>query len=134
MFFRKKDREQNSVQPAVTSLAVQGTAPELVEVTDLVISAAAEETVNAGVIAPRAEDADAVRLFPGFEHDEFEVGFRADRAAPALVMRWKDGGEWFTVPPIFNRGVLAAMDERESSTDLNRLLRNYGYDVDAINR
>ena len=48
------------------------------------------------------------------------------------MMRWKDGGEWFTVPPLFNRGILAAMDDRDSAGDLNRLLRNYGYDVDAV--
>jgi N-acetyl-anhydromuramyl-L-alanine amidase AmpD len=48
---------------------------------------------------------------------------------PSLVMRWKDGGDWFTMPSMFNRAVLSAMDERESANDLTRLLRSYGYDV-----
>lgn len=137
MFFRKKNR-----QDAGQTTIVEGTAPEVVEspaVSSEKISHKAEETVSASVVAPEtanlpaaSKDDDAVRLFPGFERDDFEVGFRADNELPALMMRWKDGGEWFTLPPMFNRGILAAIDERESSNDLNRLLRNYGYDVEAV--
>lgn len=148
MFFRKKNRDEDLKPAAINAKAttVEGTAPGVVE-TPTTVSAevgskrAVEETVAASVVAPETStalpvasmgDDEAVRLFPGFERDDFEVGFRSDQEYPALMMRWKDGGEWFTVPPIFNRGILAAMDERESSNDLNRLLRNYGYDIDAI--
>ncbi|RFB05541.1 hypothetical protein [Parvularcula marina] len=149
MFFRKKNRDEDTKPPVTNAknTTVEGTAPDVVE-SPVAATASlgsekaqlAEETVDARVVAPQTttlavaglSDDDAVRLFPGFERDDFEVGFRSDREYPALMIRWKDGGEWFTVPPIFNRGILAAMDERESSNDLNRLLRNYGYDIDAI--
>lgn len=141
--------------------SVVGTAPEIVEErveipaqadfaaegTFAAESAkAVEETVEAGIVSPSSKESasfagtstdvapsvDGIRLFPGFERDDFEVGFRAGTNDPALVMRWKDGGEWFCVPALFNRAVLAAMDERDSASDLNRLLRNYGYDVESI--
>jgi hypothetical protein len=157
MFFRKKNREIETESNAEGDKAapfrrpVKGTAPQLVEA-DSSRMADVEETVASAVIAPKGDngesmslavaesgdrtpateaDLDAIRLFPGFEREDFEVGFRADRDAPSLVIRWKDGGEWFTVPGLFNRGVLSAMDERETAGDLNRLLRNYGYDVDG---
>lgn len=151
MFFRKKGKKDAATvaaeiksslgaeaDKADTKAEVEGTAPEIVEVSDTNAEASlsAEETVDAGVVAPTgqalASAGDTIRLFPGFERDDFEVGFRADRDAPSLVMRWKDGGEWFAVPALFNRAMLAAMDERDSASDLNRLLRNYGYDVEAI--
>lgn len=150
MFFRKKKRDDSATAKADKAQAeVTGTAPNLVEAPDAGGAAAAaskvdlsaDETVAAATVAPVpaavdgstevAADDDAVRLFPGFERDDFEVGFRAHKDSPSLLVRWKDGGEWFHVPALFNRGVLAAMDERESSSDLNRLLRNYGYDIDA---
>lgn len=147
MFFRKKNRDED-VKPVVTNAkatTVEGTAPDVVEspattTASLGSDKAEVETVDASVVAPegttlapaKLSDDEAVRLFPGFERDDFEVGFRADREYPSLMIRWKDGGEWFSMPPLFNRGILAAMDERESSNDLNRLLRNYGYDIDAI--
>ena len=148
MFFRKKRRDEVTKlaeAPKVTQ-PVEGTTPGVVEMPtaseqSLGAEPAAVETVAASVVAPKGEteslpaayeDEDAVRLFPGFEHDDFEVGFRADQSNPALMLRWKDGdGDWFPVPPLFNRGILAAIDDRESSNDLTRLLRNYGYDIDA---
>ena len=81
-------------------------------------------------IAPLVSSEATIRLFPGFEHEDFEVGFAAETAEPSLVMRWKDGGSWFTMPAMFNRAVLSSMDERESANDLPRLLRSYGYDVE----
>lgn len=132
MFFRKKRREdedqaaEHKADRDQDDVTVAGTAPELVEVTDDNPSAKGDGTA----VAPPPSD--GVRLFSGFEQDDFEVGFRAADGNPALVMRWKDGGEWFAVPALFNRGVLAAIDERDSAADLNRLLRNYGYDVDAV--
>lgn len=134
MFFRKKKRIEiaetaTDTVSADATAAVEGTLPEAVEAGETVLAAADE--------APEAETRDVakadetIRLFPGFERDDFEVGFKPDAKTPALMMRWKDeGGEWFVVPAIFNRGVLAAMDERDSAGDLNRLLRNYGYDVE----
>lgn len=146
MFFRRKNRDDISADAGEKGARVKGTSPDLVEApapadeapADQMAMAASEETVGGGVVAPvgaslPAQDDDAIRLFPGFERDDFEVGFRQDRDAPALMVRWKDGGEWFVVPALFNRGILAAMDERESSSDLNRLLRNYGYDVEPSN-
>ncbi|MEM9421449.1 MAG: hypothetical protein AAF986_02925 [Pseudomonadota bacterium] len=137
MFFRRKNRDQEedlgldtSSKAADEAVTVEGTAPGLVEAADQAGLDAGDSAVGTAIVAPSG---DAIRLFPGFERDDFEVGFRADQGEPTLVMRWKDGAaEWFPVPPLFNRGVLAAMDERDSATDLNRLLRNYGYDVDAI--
>lgn len=106
--------------------AVEGTMPEVAEV-----GASLDADLTAGLSSPPvpAGDADAVRLFPGFEHEDFEVGFRMGGAVPALVMRWKEGGEWFRLPAMFNRAVLASMDERDSAGDLTRLMRSFGYDV-----
>lgn len=141
MFFRKKGKDAAEVAAEIKSslgaeaeeAAVEGTTPEIVEVAD----ASLEQSMSAedGVAATSqvlATTGETIRLFPGFERDDYEVGFRAEREAPSLVMRWKDGGEWFSVPALFNRSILAAMDERDSASDLNRLLRNYGYDVEAI--
>ncbi|MEM9809979.1 MAG: hypothetical protein AAF788_02025 [Pseudomonadota bacterium] len=124
MFFKRKKRDddleaQNEFE--VVRATVEGTQPETVE--------EADRSLEGTAIAPVANEA-TIRLFPGFEREDFEVGFAANTAAPALVMRWKDGGSWFTVPPLFNRAVLTAMDEKETANDLTRLLRNYGYDVD----
>ena len=159
MFFRRKHRTAADAPPALSPKAVQprrAHAPEP-EATSLegstprveeAVEEARDEAPAAAAIAVLSDDKPAVlveagegggevdtadegaiRLFPGFERDDFEVGYRAD--GPTLVLRWKDGGDWFDVPSLFNRGILAAMDERESASDLNRLLRNYGYDVDA---
>ncbi|WOI53129.1 hypothetical protein [Parvularcula sp. LCG005] len=139
MFFRRKQRDAAAETTADTAdlaadAAVEGTAPELVEVSEL--SADAEtDTSHSLTVAETGTELDntseTIRLFPGFERDDFEVGYRTGGDVPALVLRWKDGGEWFTMPGLFNRGILSAMDERESASDLNRLLRNYGYDVEA---
>jgi hypothetical protein len=128
MFFRrKKNEDQDDTlrhEFESTRAGVEGTAPDLVE----------EEPhqslapVPTGSSLPSSTDA-TIRLFPGFETEDFEVGFAADGGEPSLVMRWKDGGEWFTMPSMFNRAVLSSMDERESANDLPRLLRSYGYDV-----
>lgn len=154
MFFRRKNRDDISAseEKSAPRVKVKGTSPDLVEAPEASAGPAAAEgtsprlattpeTVTGAVVAPQdmgaqtpALDDDAIRLFPGFERDDFEVGFRQDTARPALLMRWKDGGEWFIVPEMFNRGILAAMDERESSNDLHRLLRNYGYDVEPTGR
>lgn len=136
MFFRGKKRreaeeaeaEAEGAEAAGTSLdadAARGTMPELAEV------AVPDADLAASLSAPPvpAADADAVRLFPGFEHEDFEVGFRMGGPVPALVMRWKEGGEWFRLPGMFNRAVLASMDERDSAGDLTRLMRSFGYDV-----
>ncbi|MEM1379854.1 MAG: hypothetical protein AAGH41_04425 [Pseudomonadota bacterium] len=127
MFFRRKreDEDRLSEEFEVVKATVEGTQPEAVE----------EEpsqalTVQEPMGEPVPTDG-TIRLFPGFEHEDFEVGFAPDSGAPSLVMRWKDGGEWFTVPNMFNRAILSAMDERESANDLTRLLRSYGYDVEV---
>ena len=131
MFFRKKRRDEDEIGTETASGlnadAVEGSMPGAAEVTP---SLDAEMTASLSPSVPAVpEDADAVRLFPGFEHEDFEVGFRMGGEAPALVMRWKDGGEWFRMPPMFNRAVLASMDERDSASDLTRLMRSFGYDV-----
>lgn len=137
MFFRKKKRIENlETALADAKASVEGSLPEVVEAGETVVpEGAVEETTTSATVGEGeravATTESVVRLFPGFERDDFEVGFRPDSANPSLMMRWKDGGEWFNVPAIFNRGVLAAMDERDSAGDLNRLLRNYGYDVGA---
>ena len=130
MFFRKKRRDDDEVMEAEASLAadtVEGTLPEAEEAPKLDQDLAA--SLSPAVPAIPGE-ADAVRLFPGFEHEDFEVGFRMGGAVPALVMRWKEGGEWFRMPAMFNRAVLASMDERDSAGDLTRLMRSFGYDVE----
>ena len=136
MFFRKKAKDSAEGQPeAAATLSddtVEGTMPDLAEVqagpptldADLAAQAGGE-----GIVPIPAAASDAIRLFPGFEREDFEVGF-GTAAAPALMMRWKDGGDWFRMPAMFNRAVLAAMDERDSAGDLNRLLRSFGYDVE----
>ena len=134
MFFRKKRRDEDdaaeatgdAAAPAQDAATLEGTMPELSE------GPQPESGVPAGAAAgalTTTDDADAVRLFPGFEHEEFEVGFRAGAGAPSLVLRWKDGGEWFRLPAMFNRAALASMDERDSAGDLTRLMRSFGYDV-----
>ncbi|MEM9839432.1 MAG: hypothetical protein AAF830_09805 [Pseudomonadota bacterium] len=129
MFFRRKrDEDEQDLREEfeVVKATVEGTQPEAVE---------EEAPSQALAIQPPAGEpvsADAtIRLFPGFEREDYEVGFAPDAGAPSLVMRWKDGGAWFTVPSMFNRAILSAMDERESANDLTRLLRSYGYDVDV---
>lgn len=128
MFFRRKKSEEDQDlrnEFEAVKATVEGTMPEAVEEGASQSLAPADE-FNAPM------DAEAtIRLFPGFETEDFEVGFAANSAAPSLVMRWKDGGEWFRVPDLFNRAVLSSMDERESANDLTRLLRNYGYDVET---
>lgn len=149
MFFRKKNRDEGVklAEESKDAQPVEGTAPDVVETPEAADEAKlSDETVEAAVVKADADapaeasvptavlaDEEAVRLFPGFEHDDFEVGFRADREHPCLMLRWKDGDQgWFVVPALFNRSILTAMDERESSNDLNRLLRNYGYDIEAV--
>ena len=121
MFFRKKAKEAATEAEATldagADAAVEGTMPEVTE---------ADLAAAAGV---PAKPGDAIRLFPGFEREDFEVGFSAG-PAPSLVMRWKDGGEWFRMPAMFNRAVLTSMDERDSAGDLSRLLRSFGYEVE----
>ena len=123
MFFRRNKHEDDLAAQkdfAVIKATVEGTQPEAVE----------EEPASQTLPAPVSSEA-TIRLFPGFEREDFEVGFAAESASPSLVMRWKDGGSWFTMPAMFNRAVLSAMDERESANDLTRLLRSYGYDVEG---
>lgn len=133
MFFRRKreDEDENLRDEfEVVKATVEGTLPDAVEET--VDADEAESTAVA--VAPMTDVASGeatIRLFPGFEHEDFEVGFAPDSGEPSLVMRWKDGGEWFSVPNMFNRSILSAMDERESANDLTRLLRSYGYDVEV---
>lgn len=128
MFFRRKrDDEEDRLRDEfeVVKATVEGTQPEAVE------EAPSRDFSNGNPFhAPVSTEA-TIRLFPGFEREDFEVGFSPDEAAPSLVMRWKDGGNWFTMPAMFNRAILSAMDERESANDLNRLLRSYGYDVEV---
>ncbi|NNU15774.1 hypothetical protein HK107_05500 [Parvularcula sp. ZS-1/3] len=125
MFFRRKKDDDSDLQQEFEAVkaSVEGTLPDAVEeepVTGLTPIAS----------APLVSSEATIRLFPGFEHEDFEVGFAAESAEPSLVMRWKDGGSWFTMPAMFNRAVLSSMDERESANDLPRLLRSYGYDVE----
>ncbi|MCQ8186251.1 hypothetical protein [Parvularcula maris] len=124
MFFRRKKNEDEFEQSFGDEPKVEGSLPDLVE----------EEPQQSlapvpGHTAPALAGETTIRLFPGFETEDFEVGFATEMGDPNLVMRWKDGGEWFTVPAMFNRAVLSSMDERESANDLPRLLRSYGYDV-----
>ena len=150
MFFRRRravfSRKADNAGLSSADLrdALEGTTPEVVEAQDAEAEseekpseatslALSDAAPSEGETLP-ASPSDEIRLFPGFERDDFEVGYRSDKDNPSLVIRWKDGGEWFPVPALFNRGILAAMDERDSASDLNRLLRNYGYDVDAVNR
>ena len=126
---RRKDEAGTEAREAEPSGdAIEGTMPDLSE---------AEPALDAdpsGGAPAVPTDLDAVRLFPSFEHEDFEVGFRLGEGAgggalPALVMRWKEGGAWFRMPAMFNRAVLSAMDERDTGSDLTRLMRSYGYDV-----
>ena len=132
MFFRRKRDEEENLREEfeVVKATVEGTLPDAVEET----VDEGETDTTAVAVAPVTEvasDEATIRLFPGFEPEDFEVGFAPDTGTPSLVMRWKDGGEWFTVPNMFNRSILSAMDERESANDLTRLLRSYGYDVEV---
>ena len=140
MFFRKKAKDSAESQPEVEATlsddTVEGTMPDLAEVdataqapTQALDADLAAHAGGESVVPVPAAASDAIRLFPGFEREDFEVGFSA-AAAPALMMRWKDGGDWFRMPAMFNRAVLAAMDERDSAGDLSRLLRSFGYDVE----
>lgn len=131
MFFRRKraaDDESLREEFEVVKATVEGTQPGAVE-DQPGQSLTVQEPVAQEPVSLEA----TIRLFPGFEHEDFEVGFAPDGERPSLVMRWKDGGEWFTLPGMFNRAVLSAMDERESANDLTRLLRSYGYDVEVEN-
>jgi len=132
MFFRRKshdDAEDLREEFEVVKATVEGTEPEAVE-EDVAEAAPSQELAVTTAAEPATLEA-TIRLFPGFEREDFEVGFAPDSGTPSLVMRWKDGGEWFTVPNMFNRSILSAMDERESANDLTRLLRSYGYDVEV---
>ncbi|MCI5045447.1 MAG: hypothetical protein MRY72_12180 [Aquisalinus sp.] len=88
-----------------------------------------------------AAQIDNMRLFPGFEDQGFEVGYAVYTSssyglaekAPMLLMRWKsENGEsdWFPIPPMFNKVLLARIHERDH--DLDRLLLDYGYDADQL--
>ena len=132
MFFRKKAKQADAETTLDAEASpVEGSMPE---VTEADLSAEAEAPVLdadlAGAAPVPAPTGEAIRLFPGFEREDFEVGFSAG-AVPSLVMRWKDGGDWFRMPAMFNRAVLASMDERDSAGDLSRLLRSFGYEVEA---
>lgn len=129
MFFRRKREEEELREEfQVIKATVDGTQPQAVEEDEPSRSLPAVPAARSNT--PVTSEA-TIRLFPGFEREDYEVGFAPDEGAPSLVMRWKDGGAWFTVPAMFNRAVLSAMDERESANDLTRLLRSYGYDVDS---
>ncbi|MCI5048104.1 MAG: hypothetical protein MRY59_11420 [Aquisalinus sp.] len=91
--------------------------------------------------AGSAAQIDNMRLFPGFEDQGFEVGYAVYTSssyglaekAPMLLMRWKsENGEsdWFPIPPMFNKVLLARIHERDH--DLDRLLLDYGYDADQL--
>lgn len=127
MFFRRKKSQDDRLREEfeVVKATVEGTEP-------LAEEAPSQEFAGEGARfhAPVSTEA-TIRLFPGFEREDFEVAFAPDPQAPSLLMRWKDGGNWFTVPAMFNRAILSAMDERETANDLNRLLRSYGYDVEV---
>ncbi len=129
MFFRrKKSEEDHDLQGEFETVkaSVEGTMPEAVE------EEPSQELATVAEVATVPASTEAtIRLFPGFETEDFEVGFSSTAGGPSLVMRWKDGGSWFQVPEMFNRAVLSSMDERESANDLTRLLRSYGYDVET---
>lgn len=127
MFFKKK-RQDDDEAFSLDADTVEGSLPEAAEA-EPVLDGDLAASLSPAVPGAPAEG-DAVRLFPGFEHEEFEVGFRMGGAVPALVMRWKEGGAWFQIPALFNRSILASMDERDSAGDLTRLMRSFGYDVD----
>ena len=131
MFFKKRrkddDEASDAPQAALADDTVEGTMPAAEEVPEPALDPDLSARLADAPVP--AADADAVRLFPGFEHEDFEVGFRMGGPVPALVMRWKEGGEWFRLPAMFNRAVLSSMDERDSAGDLTRLMRSFGYDV-----
>ena len=128
MFFRKKRRDEDEAEQGLAGDTVEGSLPAAEEAAPALDADLAASLSPAVPAVP--SEADAVRLFPGFEHEEFEVGFRMGGAVPALVMRWKEGGDWFRLPPMFNRAVLSSMDERDTGSDLTRLMRSFGYDVE----
>lgn len=148
MFGRsRRRREEEEAEEFAAKLAlkaedtVTGTMPEVAEIGAAYADDGLTEGVGTGAgpagmggdteaPVPLAANGEAIRLFPGFEREDFEVGFAMGGRAPALVMRWKDGGDWFRMPAMFNRSVLAAMDERDSAGDLSRLLRSFGYEVE----
>ncbi len=133
---KRKRKEEEAALAVEAEAGVPGSMPELDEavpslkVEEEAPAAALDGSLGAGRSTMPATTGEAIRLFPGFEREDFEVGFSTGTTSPALVMRWKDGGDWFRVPALFNRSVLAAMDERDSAGDLTRLLRSFGYEVE----
>ncbi len=97
-----------------------------------------DEVANAKLAGSAIEN---MRLFPGFEDQPFEIGYAAyaeasfglEEKTPMLLVRWKtEQGEtdWFPIPPMFNKVMLARIHERDH--DLDRLLLDYGYDADQL--
>ena len=149
-FFKRKPKLTTMTKKAAKAAGDAGEAtlceielPETVEqaLADSKKGAAlTEETLAkaAGGIVP-AEMA-AVHLFPGFDGEAFDLAYGATAEAthgmgastPVLMMRWKGETNWFTLPPMFNTAIISKISERESEKDLNRLLRDSGYDVEGI--
>ncbi|WP_306251498.1 hypothetical protein [Parvularcula sp. IMCC14364] len=99
------------------------------------------ERPSAATTTASAAQIDNMRLFPGFEDQGFEVGYAVynsqsyglSEKAPMLLMRWKSENaesDWFPIPPMFNKVLLARIHERDH--DLDRLLLDYGYDADQL--
>ena len=120
------------------------TADEVTEKASMAAEEVAEEAVVEAAPSLKATagaEVENMRLFPGFEDQGFEIGYASffapklgmNEKAPMLVMRWKsedNSTEWFPVPPMFNKVMLARIHEREH--DLDRLLLDYGYDAEQL--
>lgn len=122
-------------------------APEAIPATGIAaagtkVSASAVTEASVAAAAVNLASGSAIQLFPGFEDQPFEMGYDAifmskahglNTAEPMLVMRWKNGdAQWFPVPPMFNKDMLAKIHERDH--DLDRLLLDYGYDAEQLGR
>jgi hypothetical protein len=88
------------------------------------------------------DNADDIKLFPGFEDKPFKVGYTQwqdedrgpEKGAPVLVMRWASDEKWFPVPTAFNKAFMQVLTELEQDGSLTGLLKAYGYDVEGAER
>ena len=160
-FFKRKPKLTTTLSDAKSAKPASGDAsfceiqlPEAVEkaledtkkATDAKMSsdASPQDTSLAAAAAASAVPSDlpSVHLFPGFEAEAFDLAYGKTiepshgmtAETPVLMMRWKGDTTWFKVPPMFNTSIINKISERESEKDLNRLLRDTGYDVESIAR
>ncbi len=150
MFFKSKKKSKARVNDDAQALKEELDAaiiPELKTQEKKIVEDAVKQNAKATPVKSEQKanfeppKIDNMRLFPGFEDQPFEIGYASCSApsmgivdnAPMLVMRWKTNAseaDWFPVPPMFNKVVLARIHEREQ--DLDRLLLDYGYDAEQL--